>query len=178
VSAAAELRTARLGLHRLSGNDAALMLAIWNDPDFVRHVGDRGIRTLDEARAALRDGALRHWREHGYGPYRVSAAGSGEALGICGLFKRDNLDDPDIGYALLRAYRGQGYALEAALAVRDHARDRLRLPRLAAIVAPGHARSVRLLQKLGMRAAGRVRMPGEEQDLLLYAMRLGQGNRS
>ena len=166
------IQTSRLVLQRLTEPDCGLLLQIWNDPDFIRFVCDRGIRTEDQALEAMREGVLRLWVEHGFGPYRVSLAASGEAIGICGLFKRPQLDEPDIGYALLPHYCGSGYALESASAVRDHARDELKLPTIAAIVSPEHGRSKRLLEKLGMELAGRIRMLDEDEDILLYRMDL------
>lgn len=146
------------------------MLAVWNDPDFVRHVGDRGIRTLDEAREALGSGILSMYSDLGYGPYCVTLRGSEERIGICGLFKRDNLDDPDIGFGLLPPHRRDGLAWEAARAVLDEARDVLGFERVAAIVSPGNKASVGLIEKLGLAYAGPIRMPGDEEDVSLYAV--------
>lgn len=168
--AAGELLTERLRLRRAREDDAAMMLTIWNDPDFIRHVGDRGIRTLDEAAQVLREGALKMWDELGYGPYRVSLRDGGEPMGVCGLFKRDNLDDPDIGYGFLPQYRGKGFAYEAAEAVAAHARDHMALPGFKAIVSPENTVSIRLLEKLGMVPEGTIRMPGEDEDILLYGI--------
>lgn len=171
--AADELLTDRLRLLRLEERDAGLMLAIWNDPDFIRFVGDRGIRTEQEALGALRDGALKQWSELGCGAYRVTKRGETEAMGICGLFKRENLDDPDIGYGFLPDHCGSGYAFEAACAVRDHARDSMGLNRICAIVSGDNARSIHLLDKLGMTRSGTVRMPDEDKDLLLFEIEFG-----
>jgi len=167
-----KIQTSRLVLRRLAETDCGLLSKIWNDPDFIRFVCDRGIRTEDQALEAMREGVLLLWAEFGFGPYRVALADSGEAIGICGLFKRPQLDQPDIGYALLPQYCGHGYALEAAAAVRDFARDEMKLKRIAAIVSPGHAKSIHLLEKLGMSPQGPIRMAGEEQDILLYSMAL------
>ena len=109
-----ELATERLRLRRLTETDAGLMLAIWNDPSFIRHVFDRGIRSEEAALDAMREGVLKHYDEHGFGPYRLSLKDDDADVGICGLLKRENLDHPDIGYALLPDYRRRGYALEAA----------------------------------------------------------------
>jgi RimJ/RimL family protein N-acetyltransferase len=166
--AADELLTDRLRLQRLEATDAGLMLAIWNDPDFIRFVGDRGVRTEQEALKALQDGALKQWSDLGYGAYRVARRGETKPLGICGLFKRENLDDPDIGYGFLPDHCGRGYAFEAACAVRDHARDTMELRRICAIVSGDNARSIHLLEKLGMTESGKIRMPDEDDDLLLF----------
>jgi RimJ/RimL family protein N-acetyltransferase len=169
-AAAPTLQTERLRLRWLSMDDADLMLAVWNEPTFVRYVGDRGIRTLDEARSALAAGPLKLYDDYGYGPYRMTAREGGAAMGTCGLFRRENLDDPDIGFALLPEYWGKGYALEAATAVVTHARDAMRLERLTAIVSPENRSSIKLIEKLGLSREGPIRMPGEDSDVLLYGV--------
>lgn len=174
-SAAPELLSERLRLRWMTEADAAFCLSIWNDPDFIRYVGDRGIRTLDQAIDAMRGGMLRLYREFGYGPYIVTRDVGGPPLGLCGLFRRENLDHPDIGYALLPQHCGSGYAFEAADAVMQHAREQMKLPCVKAIVAPGHVRSILLLEKLGMSLEKPLRMPGEDKDILLYSIDLTPG---
>ena len=168
-----ELLTERLRLRWMTEEDAGFMLAVWNDPGFVRFVGDRGIRDETQARQAMRDGILRLYAEQGYGPYLLEPLDGGAPLGICGLFRRDNLDFPDLGYSLLPDFRGRGYALEAACAVLAHARDDLRIPEILAIVSPANVRSTRLLEKLGMSFDRMLRMPGDDEDVALYGMPLG-----
>lgn len=154
----------------MTAGDADLLLAIWTDPAFILHVGDRGVRTLEEAVEAFDAGPGRTYREHGYGPYRVALRDSDEAIGICGLFRREGLPDPDIGFAFLPAFVGQGFGGEAAGAVLGHARDTLGLRRLTAIVSPGNAPSIGLIEKLGLRFERMVRMPGTDTDSALYAI--------
>ena len=157
------LTTERLTLRWLSVDNAALMLAVWNDPDFVRFVGDRGIRTLDEARDAIVDGILAMYRDHGYGPYRVATKDGDEPAGICGLFRRAYLDDPDIGFGLLPGFRRRGYAGEAARSVLEEAKAK-GLDRVTAIVSPENAASIALIERLGLSLAERIRPPGEKRD--------------
>lgn len=164
--------TKRLLLPRLTVDDAPLMLAIWNDPAFVHYVGDRGIRTLGDTRTALQQGVLRLYSDHGYGPYTMVLKRTGESIGICGLFKRASIDDPDIGFAVLPEYRGQGYVLEAARSVVAYAREQLNLPRLTAIVSPENAASVALIGKLGLEFERMHRMPGDDDDVALFGMEL------
>lgn len=107
------VETARLRLHAMSDaddDDAALMLALLNDAAFIRHIADRGVRTLDQARAYLRTGALRSYSENGFGMYAVRRKDTGALIGNCGLVLRDGLEGPDLGYALLPAHAGQGFA--------------------------------------------------------------------
>ena len=164
------LQTKRLQLRWLTLDDSKLMLAIWNDPAFVRNVGDRGIRTVKQAAQALSEGPLQLYQDYGFGPYRLALRDTGEAIGICGLFKRETLDDPDVGFALLPEFCGKGYASEAAKAVVEHAKHGLGLPRLTAIVSPGNAASIGLIEKLGLRFERMVRMPGESDDISLYGI--------
>jgi len=168
------LPTSRLILRRVTLDDADLMLAVWTDPAFVSNVGDRGIRTIDAAKQAMQDGALKLYADYGYGPYAMVTKDGGEKIGICGLFKRDNLEHPDIGFAVLPAFCGKGFAGEAAFAVLAHARDDLELEELTAIVSPGNAPSIGLIEKLGLAFAGMITMPGDDEEICLYSMRLGQ----
>lgn len=166
------LETARLRLRRLTLDDAGLMLAIWNDPAFVRYVGDRGIRTIEEAEAALQEGAFVLYEEYDYGPYCMSCKEDDALIGICGLFRRENLDDPDIGFAVLPDFCGQGFASEAAKAVVEHARNDLGIQYLTAIVSPENLASIGLIEKLGLRFERGITMPGEDQEICLYSMQL------
>lgn len=166
------LLTPRLKLDWLTAADAELMLNVWNDPDFLRYVGDRGVRTADDALRALEAGPFAMYETFGYGPYRVALRENDVPIGICGLFRRPALDEPDIGYAVLPDWAGQGYAMEAARAVLDDARDRLQLPRLTAIVSPENERSIRLLEKLGLAFTRMFRLPGDDSDVALYAIDL------
>lgn len=165
------LQTERLRLRRLTLDDAELMLAIWNDPAFMRHVADRGIRTIEEARQAMSDGVLKLYEDYGYGPYRVALSSDDTAIGICGIFRRDGLDDPDIGYALLPDFYSMGYALEAAVAVVDHARDDLGIDYMVAIISPDNGPSIHLVKKLGLEFERMLRLPGDDNDVALYGIR-------
>ncbi|MCC7360330.1 MAG: GNAT family N-acetyltransferase [Anaerolineales bacterium] len=162
------LETERLALRQLTEADAAFMLALLNDPAFVRFIGDRGVRTLDEARGYLASGTVASYARNGFGLYLVERKPEGTAVGICGLVKRDGLDDVDLGYAFLPAFRGRGYALEAAAAVLAHARQALGLKRIVAVVSPGNERSIRLLERLGLRFERMVQLPGDDDAIKLF----------
>lgn len=163
------LDTERLVLRRLSDADAGFILELLNEPDFIRFIGDRGIRTMDDARAYIADGPVASYLQNGYGLYRVELKESGEPIGICGLLNRDELEDVDIGFAFLGAFRSSGYGTEAAAAVKDHARDVLGLTRLAAITQRDNPASIRVLEKIGLRYEIMVRLRDDEPPLLLYA---------
>ena len=162
------LETARLSLHELTLDDAGLMLSVWNDPAFIRHVGDRGIRTVAEAHEAMRNGVLLLYEKYGYGPFRVALKDTDTAIGICGLFRRDGLDIPDLGYSTLPDHCGKGYAFEAASAVVDYAASNLSLESLIAIISPGNDASIGLIRKLGFEFERMHTMPGDDDAVRLY----------
>jgi RimJ/RimL family protein N-acetyltransferase len=162
------LDTERLELRWLTADDASIMLAVWNDPAFIRYVGDRGVRTLSQARAAIAAGPLRLYAEYGYGPFRMRLREDGVDVGICGLFRREGLDEPDIGFAILPDHCRRGFGYEASVAVLDHARDALGLSAVTAIVSPQNEASIRLLEKLGMHYERPVRLPADDEDVSLY----------
>lgn len=160
----------RLELRELTTADAPFILELLNDGDFHRWIGDRGVRTRDDAENYIQQGPAVSYARHGHGLYLVARRSDGARLGICGLIKRDTLPCEDIGYAFLPAWRGQGYAIEAARAAMADGRERLGIERVVAIVTPGNERSVRLLAKLGLSQGKRVRLgAGEEECLLLEA---------
>jgi RimJ/RimL family protein N-acetyltransferase len=163
------LDTDRLALSRLELEDAAFILELVNDPDWVRYIGDRGIHTEDAARDYISSGPQAMYARFGFGLYRVELRSDGTPIGLCGLIKRDWLEDVDIGFALLPAFRGHGYAYEAATATLGHGRSTLGLERIVAIVAPDNEDSVRLLQRLGLRFEGMVTPPGATSAIHLYA---------
>lgn len=161
--------TARLRLHRFDTDDAAFILQLVNEPSWLAFIGDKHVHTLDDARAYLVNGPLAMYARCGHGLYRVDLRDTGETIGMCGLIKRDSLPDVDIGYALLPAYWGKGYAEEATRATLAHAREDLGLRRLLAIVTPTNARSIRLLEKLGLHYVRDIDLtPGT--DTALYAV--------
>ena len=162
------LCTRRLELRELDADDAPFMLELLNDPSFIANIGDRGVRTVEDAARYIQDRMIHSYAQHGYGLYLVELATTGAAIGICGLVKRDYLDDADIGFAFLPAFLGRGYALESATAVRAHAFEVLGLPRLLAITSAHNTRSMHLLEKIGMRFQRMITPPGEASEIRLY----------
>jgi len=162
------LKTARLRLRELSTSDAEFMLALLNDPDFIRHVGDRGVRTVESAREYIVKGPMQSYARNGFGLYLVELSETREKLGICGLVKREGLADIDIGFGFLPRYRSQGYAIEAARVILAQAQDQLGLERLVAITSQDNDRSANVLRKLGFEFEKLIRFPGEEKEIRLF----------
>jgi RimJ/RimL family protein N-acetyltransferase len=145
------LETERLLLCEFTADDAAFVLRLVNEPAFLRYIGDRGVRTLDDARSYIADGPVASYARHGHGLMRVVRKVDGVEVGMCGVLKRDTLPDPDIGFSFFPEYWSQGYALESARAVMGHARDVLQLGRILAITTTDNEPSMRLLGRLGFR---------------------------
>lgn len=155
------LQTERLTLRYLQVTDAPFVVQLLNDPSWIKYIGDRGVRTREDAEAYLQTGPMASYTEHGFGMYLVER--DGVPMGMCGLVKRAQLDDVDLGFAFLPQFTGQGYAYEAATAVIHHAQNSLNLPRLVAITAPNNERSMHLLQKLGFQLADTLSWSPDEQ---------------
>ena len=165
----APLRTARLTLRPFTPDDAAFIVELLNDPGWLRHIGDRKVQTQDDAREYLRKGAIAHAARHGFALGAVERSSDGALIGMCGLIRREGLDDVDLGYAFLPAYRSQGYAREAAAAWLACGFERFGLQRIVAITSVDNAASGKVLEAIGMRFERRLRVPGHEDDSLLYA---------
>ena len=163
------LQTPRLRLRRLVPEDAPFILVLVNDADWLRFIGDKNVRDLDGARAYIANGPAATYARCGYGLW-LAELKDGTPVGLCGLLNRDSLDHPDIGFAFLPQYRGQGYAGEAAAATLVHGRDVLGMKRILAITSPDNEASGRLLQKIGLRFAGLHRLPGETREVKLFSI--------
>jgi RimJ/RimL family protein N-acetyltransferase len=170
------LLTQRLRLRPLDETDAAFILELLNDADFIRQIADRGVRDLDSAREYLRKGPLASYAQHGHGLLMVETRADADPLGMCGLVRRPGLDHPDLGYALLPVARGCGYASEAGAAVLAHAREVLGHERVLAIVNPDNLRSITVLERLGFAAQGTINLPHDAKPLVLYATGHGGGS--
>ncbi|HEV2531525.1 GNAT family N-acetyltransferase [Phenylobacterium sp.] len=156
-----ELRTERLTLTEVTLDDAEFVLELLNDPGWIRNIGDRGVRTLDDAQAYIRDRFSKSL-------WFVVRDRSGERLGMCGLVDRDGLDHHDIGYAYLERHSGQGYATEAARAVLAHAQAALGHETILAITAPDNTPSQRVLEKIGLRFVQMINLPGHAEPSALF----------
>ena len=156
----------------LTAGDAGFIRELVNEPSWIEYIGDKGVRTREDAARYLENGPLAMYRNVGYGLYCVESKKRGRPMGICGLIKRETLDDVDIGFAFLPQYWGQGYAFEAASAVLAYARQPLGLSRIVAILSPHNERSRKLLGALGFAFDRMVSMPSGGEELLLYAVAL------
>ena len=170
------LETERLRLRRVGLEDAPFILMLVNDPDWLRFIGDRGVRTLADARGYIRSGPVKMYETFGFGLYAVEPKRGGAPIGLCGLIKRDALPEPDLGFAFLPAWRGQGYAREAALAIVEEARTTLGLPRILAITSLDNTRSIKLIERLGFIFEKVIKLSDTDPGTRLFALRLSAGS--
>ncbi|MBT3322286.1 MAG: GNAT family N-acetyltransferase [Anaerolineae bacterium] len=161
------LETKRLILVEFSLDDAPFIMEMLNDPAWIEFIGDRRIRTLDDARDYIVNKLQQTMQESGYGMLLVKLK-DGSPIGTCGLLKREYLDDYDIGFAFLPNFRRKGYAYEAASAMIDYGKESLGLKRIAAFVLKGNLKSVLLLKKLGMKYERMLKIPNDDAEIELY----------
>ena len=163
------LETDRLVLRRLSAGDAEFIRELVNEPAWLRFIGDRGVRTVADAREYIANGPVASYERFGFGLYLTELKGGGVPVGICGLVKRDSLEDVDIGFAFLPKFWGRGYAYESASAVLEHARSVHGRKRVVAVTSPDNHTSIRLLEKLGLRFEKMVRLSADDEEIKLFA---------
>jgi len=163
-----ELETRRLTLRRLTTDDVPFIVALLNEPSFLENIGDRGVRTPDDAQRYLIAGPLAMYSRYGFGLWHVARRADGVAIGMCGLLKRDALPDFDLGYAYFPAFWGQGFALEAAESTLNHVHRQYGVRRVVAVVSPGNQGSIRVLERAGMRFDRMLALNPDEAEVGLY----------
>ena len=163
------ITTDRLLINRITIDDAGFILELMNDKDWIKNIGDTGVRTIEDAQAYIQNRFLKTYIESNYGFYTMNLKNTLQIIGIVGLVDRKGIDHIDIGYGILPEFRGKGYAFEAAKAIYDYGYQELNLEKIVAIVNPDNLPSIKLLSKLGLEFEKMVRLPDEEIEILLYS---------
>ena len=164
------LETERLLLSHLSYDDCEFIVELVNEPAFKRFIGDKNVHSRDDARRYLREGPIGSYERHGYGLFRVDLREAETPAGICGLIKREEFDDPDLGFAFLKRCRENGYGSESAKAVLEYGFESLEFRRIIAMADPVNEPSLRLLDRLGFVYEREVRMPEDDHDINLFSI--------
>ena len=157
--------TERLQIRKFTNEDIVFIIKLLNEPSFIENIADKGVRTSDDALKYLQDGPISSYQKFGFGLSMVELKDSKMPIGMCGLIKRDELDDVDIGYALLTEYAGKAYAEEAAIAVLKNGHEVHGLKRIIAVTSPTNERSIGLLEKLGFEYEGMAELYGMDNKL-------------
>ncbi len=163
------LETERLVLRRVTTDDAEFILELLNDPSFLRFIGDKGVRTLDDARHYVMTGPVASYEHFGFGLFLVELRETGAPIGLCGLLQRATLPDPDIGFAFLPAYQSRGYGKESAAAVMEYGRTEFGMKRILAITSLDNDASIALLQKIGLKFERITRLTPDAGEIRLFA---------
>jgi len=163
------LETERLVLREFVPEDSLFIVELLNSPGWLEFIGDRNIRTEEKAREYLESGPMNSYRANGFGLWLVETKTDHVKIGMCGIIRRDHLEFPDIGFAFLPGFMGKGYAYEIAKATLRHATENLGIKRIIAITIPSNVRSIRLLEKIGLKFEKKVILPNDEAELMLFS---------
>lgn len=164
------LETERLSLRPITVDDAEFILALLNEPSFLRYIGDKQVRNLEDARQYILNGPVASYQRHGLGLLLTELRESRTPIGMCGLLKRDELPEPDIGFALMPDFWNKGFAFEAAAAVLQDAHDRLKLQRILAITSLDNDPSIKLLERLGFKFERVTRLAPDREEIKLFVL--------
>ena len=164
--------TERLVLRELCTSDAGFILQLVNEPSWLRYIGDKGIKTVEAARDYIQKGPVQMYARFGFGLWLVELKQGTVPIGICGLIKRETLEDVDIGFAFLPSHWRKGYAFESASATLSHGRKAFGLKKIVAIMSPDNYTSHCLLQKLGFRFERTSRLSTNTPEIKLYSRNL------
>jgi RimJ/RimL family protein N-acetyltransferase len=163
------LETERTILREVTKDDAEFILDLLNQPSFIKYIGDRNVRDLEQSREFIENRFRASYRTFGFGLWTVELKETGTPIGICGFVKRDSLPDADIGFAFLPQYCSQGYAVESASAAMKYGRDVLDLKRVVAITSQDNESSGRLLEKIGFKFESLIKLPHDDEELKLFS---------
>ena len=162
------IETERLKLLKLSVDDSKFIFELLNDHDWIKYIGNRNIKNDEDARNYISNKLIISYEEFGYGLYLVKEKQSNASIGLCGLIKREYLENVDLGFAFLPKYRRQGYAFESAEAVIRYVKESFRLNTLLAITSLDNTNSINLLEKLGFNFVKIFKMPNDNEELKLF----------
>jgi len=162
------ISTQRLLVRPITIDDAPFILTLLNEPSFLRYIGDKQVRTVEDARQYILNGPVASYEQHGFGLCLMELKELHTPVGMCGILKRDGLPDPDIGFALIPDFWNKGLAFEAATAVLKDARERLKIDRILAITSLDNDASINLLDRLGFRFERVMQLTPESDPVKLF----------
>ncbi len=164
------LETERLILRQFTTGDTKFIVELVNSPGWIEFIGDRNIKTEEQANTYLQNGPLKSYELNGFGLSLVELKNKKIPIGMCGIIKREDLENPDIGFAFLPEFTGMGLAFEMVNATMVYAKDKLKLPTIFAITVSDNKRSIKLLEKIGMKFIKLFCFPNDNEELMLYSI--------
>ena len=163
------LDTERLQLYRISVADAPFYIKLFNSENWLKYIGDRNVHTIADAETYIKKNYLSSYEKFGFGSYTVRLKETGETIGACGLYKREGLEHPDIGFSFLTEFHGKGYGYESAAAVMDYAQNTLGIHKILGFTTHYNTASIKLLEKLGLQQSGTYCFKDDPEELLLFS---------
>jgi|SRR5690606_7199323 len=162
--------TNRLIISKFTFDDAPFFLELANSPNWIKYIGDRHLKTVEDAKTYLKEGTLKCYKDFGFGFYKLQLKEeNNKTIGTCGLVKREKLEHTDIGFAMLPDYEGKGFGFEASIEILKLAKEQFKLSKILAITLPTNTNSIKLLEKLGLSFEKRVKLFEDDEELLLFA---------
>ena len=161
--------TERLKLREYTKDDAPFIFELMNSEGWLKYIGDRNIKSVEDAKAYIKEKYLPSYDLNGHGAYIVILKSNGKPIGSCGLYKREDLEHPDIGFAFLTEYLGKGYGFESAHAILHYAKETLKITTILGFTLPENIASIKLLEKLGLKNSGIYEMKDDPEVLLLFS---------
>ena len=162
------LETERLILQPVKMEDAEFILELYNSPNFIKFIGDRNLRTVEDAETYIKEKFLPHVEKHGFGSYVIITKSDTKKIGNVGIYVRDGLNAPDIGFSFLSEFEGKGYGFEASKKLMEIAFSEFGLKKISAITTKENIASQKLIEKLGLKFQSIVQLPDDPEDLLYY----------
>ena len=165
-----DLTSRRLKLRKLTIKDTKFIVELLNDPDFLKYIGDRGVKNEQDAVVYIQQGPQTMYQQYGFGLLLVESVSLKIPIGLCGLLKREELPHPDLGFAFLPQYREKGLALDAARLVIADAYQRKVIQKVLGITSIDNHKSINLLKKLGFNDKGLIRLKDSLDEIRLYEL--------
>ena len=160
--------TERLILKPTDKEDVEFIFKIMNTPKYYKYIGDRNIRTLEDAENYITQKMMPQYEKMGFGNFTVTLKSDSSKIGFCGIYVRPSLETPDIGFAFFEEYEGKGYAYEASSLLKQLAKDEFGLKKLSGITVEYNHSSRKLLEKLGLKFQKKFFMEGDPEELMYY----------
>lgn len=162
------ISTERLDLRIVTLEDAPFFLELYNSPTFIQFIGDKKIKSLEDARNYIQNRFFPQIERLGYGNYLIVRKEDGAKVGAVGIFQRDGLEVHDIGFSFLEEFQGKGYGFEAASKLLEKAFNDFGCTKISAITSKENVASQTLIKKLGLQYLKMVKLPDDPEELLYY----------
>lgn len=158
------LETERLILKLISKEEANFYFELFNDKDWIKFIGDKKLKSIDETEKYLKEAFIPLLCKNGLGFYTVYLKENKKPVGASSILKRDFSNLFDIGYGFLSRERGKGYATEATIRMIKYAKENLNQTKVMAYTKPNNENSQKLLKKLNFTFLGLKPVFTEKED--------------